>query len=64
MPMLQSRAALTINEFCEWARLGRTRVYEEIGRGALPAIKVGRRTLITLTAAEAWLASQLPYGQR
>lgn len=51
-------AALTIKEFGQWARIGRSKTYEEIGKGALPAIKAGGRTLIRMEAAEAWLAAQ------
>lgn len=54
-------AALTIDEFTQWARMGKTRIYEEIGKGALPAIKVGRRTLIPMAAAETWFAAQPAY---
>jgi len=56
-------AVMTINEFRDWARLSRTRIYEEIGKGSLCAIKVGRRTLITTEAARAWLESQPAYGE-
>ena len=49
---------LTIPEFCAWARIGRTKLYEEIGSGALRALKVGRRTLITRDDAADWLSAQ------
>jgi excisionase family DNA binding protein len=49
---------LTIPEFCAWARIGRTKAYEEIGSGALPALKIGRRTLVKAVDADAWLANQ------
>ena len=52
---------MTISELCAWARIGRTKVYEEIAAGALHAIKIGRRTFITTDAARAWLASQPAY---
>lgn len=57
-------AAFTIDEFSQWARMGKTRVYEEIGKGALRAIKVGRRTLIPMEAAETWLSAQPEMGVR
>ncbi|MGX1306979.1 hypothetical protein AB7M35_001699 [Amorphus suaedae] len=47
--------ALGVNDFCEWAGLGRTKVYEEIAAGRLPVFKVGRRTLITMNSAQGWL---------
>lgn len=49
---------LTIPEFIGWCRLGRTRVYEEIGSGRLRAIKIGRRTFVRRDDALAWLDSQ------
>ncbi len=52
--------ALTIPEFCDWARIGRSKTYEEIGAGRLEAVKVGKRTLIPVTAAHRWLESLEP----
>lgn len=49
---------LTIPEFCHWAKIGRTKVYQEIGSGALRALKVGRRTLIIRDDAADWLSAQ------
>jgi excisionase family DNA binding protein len=49
--------AFSIPEFCRRYGIGRTNAYQEITAGRLRAVKVGRRTLITQVAAEAWLAS-------
>lgn len=49
---------LTISEFIKWSRLGRTRVYEEIGAGDLRALKIGRRTFVRRDDALAWLDSK------
>ena len=49
--------AFTINQFCAWASIGRTRVYELINCGDLKAIKLGSKTLIPKADARAWLAS-------
>lgn len=49
--------ALSIDAFCSRYGIGRTTAYQEIAAGRLRAVKVGRRTLITRDAAEAWLAS-------
>lgn len=49
--------AFSIPEFCRRYGIGRTNAYHEIAAGRLRAVKVGRRTLITLDAAEAWLAA-------
>jgi len=49
-------AVMTIADFSAWARMGRTRIYEEIASGALKTFKVGRRTMIATKDAEDWLA--------
>ena len=49
---------LTIAEFIRWGRIGRTKMYEEINAGNLPAVKVGRRTFIKCDDAIAWLHKQ------
>lgn len=55
-----SPALMSINDFSTWSRLGRTRIYEEIGSGKLPILKIGRRTFIRTADAEAWLANYTP----
>jgi excisionase family DNA binding protein len=52
-----SPRAFSIPEFCRRYGIGRTNAYQEITAGRLRALKVGRRTLITHDAAEAWLAA-------
>lgn len=45
----------------EAARLigcGRTRLYEELGSGAIPSFNLGRRRLIRVAALEAWMAAR------
>lgn len=49
---------MTIDNFVDWSGMGRTRVYGLIGAGDLRAIKVGRRTLIDVEAANEWLNNQ------
>ena len=56
------RRAFSVHEFCVRYGIGRTNAYQEIAAGRLRAVKVGRRTLITQDAAEAWLA-MLPQVQ-
>ncbi|MCF4124955.1 MULTISPECIES: helix-turn-helix domain-containing protein [Methylobacterium] len=53
--------AMSIEDFCRWAGIGRSLAYKEIEAGRLRIKKVGRRTLITMDAARAWLAN-LPDG--
>lgn len=52
---------LTIQEFQACSRLGRTKIYELLASGELKAIKVGRRTLISGAAAQAWFDAQPLY---
>ena len=49
---------ITIPEFFAWARIRRTKTYQEIGLGRLRATKIGRRTFIKSEDALAWLDSQ------
>jgi excisionase family DNA binding protein len=42
------RLTCTINEACEATGLGRTKLYELIGAGALDTITVGRRRLVSV----------------
>ncbi|SFR97654.1 hypothetical protein [Sphingomonas jatrophae] len=49
-------AVMSVAEFSAWARLGKTRIYEEIASGALKTFTVGRRRLIATADAHDWLA--------
>jgi hypothetical protein len=51
--------ALTINEFIENFRIGRTSTYRLINEGKLRAVKASKKTLILKKDAEAW-AQSLP----
>ena len=53
------RRAISISEFCRTYGVGRTMVYQLIKDGVLPAIKCGRRTLISWEEAEAWFRNLL-----
>jgi excisionase family DNA binding protein len=53
-----SKAAFSIDEFCNSYSVGKTTAYEEISSGRLHAVKVGRRTLIPEKSASDWLNSQ------
>jgi excisionase family DNA binding protein len=50
-----TQMALTVNEACATARMGRTKLYEAINSGALPAKKHGKRTLILTADLHRWL---------
>ena len=49
-----------IPRWCAISGMGRTRVYEELAKGNLRAVKLGSRTLIDVEAGLAWLRSLPP----
>jgi excisionase family DNA binding protein len=52
---------MTVPEFMRWARIGRTKTYEELAAGRLRAVKVGRKTLIRMPDAHDWARSNPDY---
>ncbi len=52
-----SGGAFSVNDFCNWAGIGRTAFYAELKAGRLSVRKFGSRTLIFKSEAERWLAS-------
>ncbi|SMC92014.1 hypothetical protein SAMN06297251_11299 [Fulvimarina manganoxydans] len=52
-----SRGALTVDEFCAWASIGRSKFYNEVNAGRLLVRKLGRKSVVTMTDAQAWLDS-------
>jgi excisionase family DNA binding protein len=49
------KTSLSVNEFCEANSISRFTFYQLLKRGEGPAImKVGRRTLVSHEASEAW----------
>jgi hypothetical protein len=46
--------ALTIDEFTDTYKVGRTIAYEEIASGRLKTYKLGRRRYISAAAASEW----------
>ena len=57
MKNLQNTGAFTVEEFLDWARIGRTKLYQEIHEGRITPRKLGRKTLILRADAEEWLNS-------
>ena len=54
---------LTIDDACDFTGLGRTILYDLMGRGDLPYVKVGSRRLIPRRSLVAILASGLQGGR-
>ncbi|MNH55807.1 hypothetical protein D3C73_75510 [compost metagenome] len=46
MPTATQPVVMSVQQFCEWSSIGRTKVYEEIASSRLKTLKVGRRRLI------------------
>jgi hypothetical protein len=50
-------AAMGVNEFCRWSCIGKTKAYAEIKAGRLRVRKIGAKTVVLRSDAEAWLNS-------
>lgn len=58
----ESRGALTVDEFCGWAAIGRNKFYEEVRAGRIPLRKVGRKSIVSMQDALSWI-EELPVVQ-
>jgi hypothetical protein len=57
--IISSKPVYTVSEFCLEHRISRSLLYKLLHQGNGPRImKVGKRTLITIEAAQAWRQSQ------
>ena len=52
---------LTLTEFCKTANVGKTKAYELINRGEVPAVKLDNKTMIRRSDVENWLSSLQAY---
>ena len=57
--LLDDRGAMSVDEFCGWASIGRSKFYQEVGAGRIRLRKIGRKSVVTMPDALAWL-SNLP----
>lgn len=46
------RRTLTVDEFAKALGIGRNQAYEAIKRGEIPAIKIGKRRLVSLSVLD------------
>ena len=60
-PADSDRGARTVDEFCRWASISRSKFYEIVAAGELRIVKCGSRTLVRHEDGVAWLNS-LPSG--
>jgi hypothetical protein len=56
-PVVTSGGAMTVSEFCNWARVGRTKLYDEVKAGRLKLRKIGTKSIVIRSEGEAWLHS-------
>jgi hypothetical protein len=55
MNTLSPKGAYSVTEFMAWASIGRTKFYQEVNSGKLKIRKIGAKTVVTATDADAWL---------
>lgn len=49
------RGAMSVDEFCAWASIARSKFYREVGAGRITLRKIGRKSIVTMTDAQNWL---------
>jgi excisionase family DNA binding protein len=54
---LHGVGAMSIKGFCDWGNIGLSTFYKEVTSGRLKVVKVGRKTLVRMSDALAWLAA-------
>jgi hypothetical protein len=47
--------AMSVEEFCRWACIGKTKAYAEVKAGRLQLRKIGAKSIIFRVDAEVWL---------
>jgi excisionase family DNA binding protein len=56
------RIAVSIEEASAISGVGRTTLYQALGVGGLPSLKVGRRRLVLVADLQGWLSAHLVAG--
>ena len=63
--MTEEREILTVEEAAKWLGVGRSKVYELIGRGELGVLRMGRRTCVPVSALRSFVERNVaPAGTR
>jgi hypothetical protein len=47
--------AMTVAQFCNWASIGRTKLYAEVKAGRIKLRKIGSKSVVLRSEGEAWL---------
>jgi hypothetical protein len=55
--ILNAKGALSVDEFCAWASIGRSKFYGEVNEGRIRLRKIGRKSVVLLIGAQTWLDS-------
>jgi hypothetical protein len=53
---INQRVNWRVDDFCQAHGIGRTLFYDEVKRGEIKLIKIGKRTLISDIEAKDWMA--------
>jgi len=53
-PHINQRVNWRVDDFCRAHGIGRTLFYDEVKRGQIKLIKIGKRTLVSDSEAKAW----------
>lgn len=57
---ITNREAFAVREFCARYGICRDTFYEEVRRGRLRALKLGKKTIVLKVDAESWATPQSP----
>lgn len=49
--------AMSIDQFCQYACVGKTKVYDEVKSGRLQLRKIGSKSVVFRSEADRWLCS-------
>ncbi len=59
----EHRVNWRVDDFCRAHGIGRTLFYDEVKRGEIKPIKIGRRTLVPDSEAKAWQSRKTKAAQ-
>lgn len=61
---ISDRGAMSVDDFCAWASIGRAKFYREVGAGRIKLRKIGRKSIVTMSDAQAWLSALPVVGSK
>ena len=60
---LENRQLLRAEEAADMLGIGRTKIYEMIARGEIPALRIGRLVRVPRHALDEWIADRTEWRQ-